>query len=380
MYSLGSNGVGLGNATGESDLTFDDTSASKKGLVVLSTASPNFYGNIIIGNKGTPIVRVMNDAALGNTTGPAASIGQVELNGGTLQAGASFAATERNLFLGGGSGFDVNGFSTSWGTLTDVQRTLTVTNSNTTTAGAVTFGSLNISASMTSATGATSTLALTGGAAGETVTLTNGVVRTDRSTLLIAPTTVAGTPKLGVSEMVLSGVAPALTNGIVSPWTIIDLGSASVSNGASAGNNRYNFASYNSATGYGVATYSKTGQGAAAGIAVAAATDVVEQTGAGTLAADTHAYALKVDSGAIITATGRTLTLGDGTNPAGLILSGSSAAINGGTLAFGGSEAVVVVRGNTTVSSALTGTNGLTLAGSGTLTLSAVSAGLCRAG
>ena len=71
------------------------------------------------------------------------SIGEVELNGGTLQAGASFAAPERNLFLGGGSRFDVNGFTTSWGSLTDVQRTLTVLNSNATTAGAVMFGSLN---------------------------------------------------------------------------------------------------------------------------------------------------------------------------------------------------------------------------------------------
>lgn len=372
LISLGSNGVGLGNATGVSDLTIDDP--TNKGTLILSTASPYFYGNIIIGtSNGAPTVRVMNDAALGNTTGVAASIGQVDLNGGTLQAGASFAASERNIFLGGGSSFDVNGFTTSWGNLTDVQRTLTVINSNTTTAGAVTFASLNISGSnTTSATGATATLALTGGTAGESVTLTNGVVRTDRSTLFITPTSISSGTTLGASEKVFSSVAPILTNGIVSPWTIINLGSSS----AGGGNNRFNFATYNAATGYGVATYTKTGSGAAGGITVAGATDVVEQTAAGTLTADVHAYALKVDSGAVITATGHTLTLGDGTNPAGLILSGSSAAITGGTLAFGGSEAVVIVRSTTTVTAALTGTNGLTLAGTGTLTLGAASSGL----
>jgi autotransporter-associated beta strand protein len=379
LVSLGSNGVGLGNATGVSDLTIDDP--TKKGTLILSTASPDFYGNIIIGNSATsgsaPTVRVMNDAALGNTSGPTASIGQVDLNGGTLQAGASFAAPERNLFLGGGSTFDVNGFTTSWGSMADVQRTLTVINSNTTIPGAVTFASLNISGTnTTSATGATSTLALTGGAAGETVTLAAGVTRTDRSTLFIAPTSATTNTTFGVTEKVLSAIAPPLKNGIVAPWTIIDLGSASVSNGAAAGNNRFNFATYNASTGYGVATYTKTGSGAAAGITAATATDVVEQTGAATLTANAQAYALKVDSGAVITATGKTLTLGDGTNPAGLILGGSSAAITGGTLAFGGSEAVVVVRGTAVVSSALTGTNGLTLAGTGTLTLSAASSGL----
>ena len=116
IVSLGVNGVGIGNATGFSDLTIDDN-ANNNGVLILSTASPNFFGNIIIGNVNAPTVKVMNDAALGNTTGPAALIGQIDLNSGTLQAGASFSATERNIFLGSGSQIDVNGFNTSWGTL-----------------------------------------------------------------------------------------------------------------------------------------------------------------------------------------------------------------------------------------------------------------------
>ena len=100
-------------------------------------------------------MRVTSDGALGNTSAAAGPVGQVELNGGTLQTGALFAAPERNLFLGGGSQIDVDGFTTSWGSITDVQRTLEILNSNTTTAGAITFSSLTISS--------TATLQLAGG-------------------------------------------------------------------------------------------------------------------------------------------------------------------------------------------------------------------------
>ena len=55
--------------------------------------------------------------------------------------------------------------------------------------------------------------------------------------------------------------------------------------------------------------------------------------------------------------------------PRGLILA-SGSSITGGTLAFGGSEGVIWLSGNNpTISSTITGTNGLTFAGSGTLTL-----------
>ncbi|WP_163616525.1 hypothetical protein, partial [Klebsiella pneumoniae] len=72
--------------------------------------------------------------------GPAYTIGQIVLDGGTFKAGASFASV-RSLVLSGGSTFDTNGFTTSFaGSVTDVQRKLTVANSNASTAGAVTFG------------------------------------------------------------------------------------------------------------------------------------------------------------------------------------------------------------------------------------------------
>ena len=342
LVSLGSNGIGLGNATGVSDLTIDDT-AGNKGVLILSTASPNFYGNLIIGNAKSPTVRVMNDAALGNTSGVAASIGQVDLNGGTLQAGASFAAPERNLFLGGGSSFDVNGFNTSWGNLTDVQRTLNILNSNTTTAGAVTFNSLTI--------GATATLQLTGGAAGETVTLTNGITRQPGATLVIQPST-AGS--LGTATEKLFASTLANTNGIVSPWIVTN-------NGVAGSAGPYDFVT-NGANGLVKATYGATAVGAGTG------TKVVDQTGNQTLAANAAAYALKVESGKTVTLGANTLTIGDGTNPAGLSLAAATP-ISGGTLAFGGSEAVMWLGAASTVNSILTGSGGLTVAGSGSLTL-----------
>ena len=58
------------------------------------------------------------------------TVGQVELNGGTLQTGASFSASERDINVEGGSQIDLDGDTTSWGSLTDVKRTLAIVNSS----------------------------------------------------------------------------------------------------------------------------------------------------------------------------------------------------------------------------------------------------------
>ncbi len=361
IISLGGGGTGIGNATGVSDLTIKDGSKQADGVVILAPtngSNPYFYGNWII-SAGT--LQASSDAALGNTTGKSYTIGQIVLDGGTFKAGASFDSV-RSLTLTGGSTFDTNGFTTSFGgTLTDVQRKLTITNSSASD-GAVTFGSLNISGTnTTNATGATSTLALTGGAAGETVTLTNGIIRTDRSTLMIQPTTA-----LGGLEKVLSIAAPPLVNGIAPAWAISN----------TSGANSYDFLTYGG-SGYKATTYGANAVSASTG------STVVELTTDQTLSANASAYALKIDSARTLTLGGNTLTLGDGTNPAGLILGGSGSnvsGISGGTLAFGGSEGVIFIRSTSgsgnTISSTITGTNGLTIAGAGWLTLSAVSSGL----
>ena len=349
LYSVGAISEGISNATGDGDLTVEDNSTNANGKLILAPASgsnPNFYGNLII-TSGT--LEVSSDAAMGNTSGPSYEIGQIELNGGTFQAGASFNSV-RSLFLGGGSTYDTNGFSTSFaGTMTDVQRTLTVINSDAGTAGAVTFGALDISA--------TATLAINGGSGSTstTVTLTNGITREGNATLLLSPASGA----LGTREQLFSTVAPTLTNGIAAPWIIVD-------SGGSASTNPYSFATYG-ADGY-VATV-----GNSTNIATATSSSVVQQSSSATLTANAQAYALNLQNGKTITATGETLTLGDGSDPAGLILNGTTN-ITGGTLAFGGSEAVIFAKGSNTISSAIIGSGGLTLAGSGTLTLNTATA------
>ncbi len=345
LVSLGVSGVGIGNQTGFSDLTIDDVSGNK-GVLILSTASPDFFGNLIIGNAQKPTVRVMNDAALGNTTGSPLTIGQVELNGGTLQAGASFAAPERNLFLQSSSAFDVNGLNTSWGTLTDVQRTLTVTNSNTTTAGSVAFQSFEV--------GGTAILALTGGAAGETVTFTNGIIRDAGGTLILQPST---STSLGSTEKVLNGngtasLVNAATDAIAPVFMVTN-------NGTAAG--PYDFLTYGT-NGYVKATYNATTLTNSPGNVVALGANT-------TAASNVAAFALNTE-GKTIGLGGNTLRLGDGTNAAGLILATGSS-ISNGTLAFGGSEGVIWTSGtNAAISAQITGTNGLTFAGAGTVAVS----------
>ncbi len=147
---------------------------------------------------------------------------------------APASRSERSLFLGGGSTFDTNGFTTSWaGTLTDLQRTLVIENSNSSGTGAVgnvTFGSL--------AAGSTATLSVnagsgTAGGPGTTVTFTNGITRNGNSnsnapanaTLFINPATGSTLGANGTNgvEVFSSGASATLTNGIVPVWIITDI-------------------------------------------------------------------------------------------------------------------------------------------------------------
>ena len=234
-------------------------------------------------------------------------------------------------------------------------------NSSATSAGAVTFDSLDI--------GATATLALRGGTEGETVTFTNGVTRTGNATLFIQPTSATS---LGTTEKVFSTAAPTVTNGIVSPWTIID------GSNVSSAHNYYDFATYG-ANGYAVASYSSSNINSSAATSQATATATIKTTdkaGTLTLAGNTYLYALNVTRGTTINGA-FTLNIGDGTDPAGLILDstgGNPSAINVTTLNFGGSEGIIYTAENTgTISSHITGSNGLTIAGQSTILLTGTS-------
>ena len=357
LVSVGTNGVGLGNADGESPLTIDDLSTANNGKLVLSTPSPYFYGNIIIGNTGAPTVEVMSDAALGATNLPANELGQVELNGGTFQAGANITS-QRNVFLGGGSTFDTNGFNSSFGSLQDTQRTLTLTNSSATNAGSVTFGTLEINSAATLNINAG---AGSGGGKGNALTFTNGIIRDPGATLILQPTTTGnlGTLAAGTanSENVFDGLASqnTPTNGIVAPWIVVYSGIPS----NQTPNSPYSFATYG-ANGFTATAGNSTN------ILTATGTSVVQQSANATLSANTSAYALSVQNATAINLGAHTLTLGNGSTPAGLILNGG-ASITNGTLAFGGSEGIIWFAGQSTntnaISAQITGSGGLTFAG-----------------
>jgi autotransporter-associated beta strand protein len=373
IVSLGTFGDGLGNESSISALTIDDTSSGAKGVVILPGSANNsaYYGNWIV-TAGT--LNVSSDASLGNTSGPSYEIGEIDLDGGTLQAGSSFSSV-RSLFLTNSAdsgtnsaAYDTNGATTSWsGTLNDSGLALTVENSNAGSRGSVTFGNFTV--------GSTAVLAVnagtgTSGGRGTTVSFTNGITRNGNTdlgappngTLFIAPATgsTLGSSAANGVEVFSSGASTTLTNGIVPVWIITD-------SGGSASTNPYNFLTYSSSNGYSIATYNVNTFGAS---------NVVLVTSSQTLNANTQAYALNAEDGKDITiGSCDTLTIGNGSNPAGLIV--QSMTISGGTLAFGASEAVVDVKGGSNViSSAITGTGGLTMSGSGTLTLSGTAGGL----
>ena len=335
------------NTSGAAPLVVDG-----KGTLVLDPASggnPLFYGNIEI-SKGT--LQVASDAAMGATTGPL--IGQVEMDNGTFQAGGNFSSVRSMFMHGSVSTYDTNGFNTSWaGGLTDVQRTLKVINSGS-AAGNVTFNTLAI--------GATAALEPNAGtSAGVSVTLTDGITREANATLFLAPHSGA----LGTTEKVFDGGASAtVKDGMVTPWIIEDTA-------GSASSSPYKFLTYNNTQGYVAATAGSTS------LTSSTASQLVIQSGSVSLSSGSQAYALQLQaSGAVTVGSTKTLTIGDGIDPAGLILD-SKASIGGGTLAFGGSEAVIYAKGSTTnantISSAITGTGGITLSGSGQLNLNTAS-------
>ena len=350
LITLGYDGVGLGVTSGFSPLTIDDLSSGAAGTLVLSTPSPYFYGDIIIGNVGTPTVDVTSDAALGYDGSDTELLGTVELNGGTLQTGASFTASERNINLEGGSQIDVDGNTTTWGSLTDVKRTLEIENSDATQAGAITFNNFTISQ--------TSILQLAG-PGNETVSFTNGIIQTDPQDTLVL--NASSSAALGTTEQVFSnGPSTTLVDGIAPVWIVTNEGN-------SKGTGPYDFVTYG-ADGYVQENTNSTTLSSSTG------SSVVELAASAAPSGNAAAYALNTNGNTITLGSGNTLTIGDGTDDAGLILATGSA-ISGGTLAFGTSQGIIWLSGsNPTISSEITGSNGLTFAGSGAVNLSTAAA------
>jgi len=166
----------------------------------------------------------------------------------------------------------------------------------------------------------------------------------------------AGTATLGVTEKVLVNGGVATVNGAVP--TVFGIHNDD--------RRSCDFLTYDATDGFKVAAYTAGlggGDTSIANVTANASTD------------SAHVHALRVHNGAVLTVnSGQTLTVGDGVNPAGVILNNSSgvtAGLNGGTLDFGTSEGVIIYnlrRSNQfgpTLGSVITGSNGLTLVGSG---------------
>ena len=197
---------------------------------------------------------------------------------------------------------------------------------------------------------------------GESATLVlggdgDGFFRTNRGALVLAPA--SGVNALGGAEKLLvKGHAPLIANGMAAPSVV-----ATDLSGSSA---PYYFLTYDAANGFVTAAYTDGLNGGNTSIA-----NVTNDT---TLLNDAHVQALSLNSRKILTiAAGKTLTVGDGTQPAGIILNaqGSAAAgatISGGMIDFGTSEGVVWTAGSSsdtqakTISSTLVGQNGVTFA------------------
>ena len=180
----------------------------------------------------------------------------------------------------------------------------------------------------------------------------NPITRTAGGTLVITP----ATGSLGTNEVISFATAPATPGGIVAPYIVVQTSDSNSAADFAAvrGNNLV------------VATYS--GLLPAAGGVNSGVYQALANT---TLTTSESAYALKVLPGVTVTATGQTLNLGNGTGQAGLILNGN-ASLSGGTLALGAAEGVVYAGGiaGSTISSAISGSGGLTVFGPQTLTLS----------
>ena len=163
-----------------------------------------------------------------------------------------------------------------------------------------------------------------------------------------------GSGTLNSNASVVFGTAPALVdNGtMIGPWSVVQQ--------ASSTNADFTTVSTTAPFALGIMTYNTTTIGTTA-------TDIVNANSAATVPNGAAAFSVK-DSAALSLA--GTLTLGNGTGQAGLILN-TGGSITGGTLAFGGAEGDIYTSGTSSISAAITGSagNGVTFFGPGTVTL-----------
>ncbi|HEY1380691.1 MAG TPA: hypothetical protein VGF55_28070, partial [Gemmataceae bacterium] len=201
----------------------------------------------------------------------------------------------------------------------------------------------------------TNTLTMT---IGDPAAASSSLVRSGRGVLSIATTTAIGSAATGTERVFVNGGVPTVSPGGTNPNTYAPAYFNSIL--SSGGTIAADFLTYNPTDGFKIATYTSTD------ITTAAATDVVNQTVAATLAGPAQAFGLKTTQP--LNLNGNTLTLGNGSGTAGLYLSSASPATSPalagpGTIAFGGAEGLIFIPGNTPITGdiTITGTNGVTM-------------------
>ena len=287
-----------------------DGGLTKYGSGFLQTSTNHTYTGLTTVNAGTLKATTISGTPFGG--------GNVLLNGATLQAYPA------------GSGLTV-GLTAADGA---------ANNTFTYNAGSI------VGLSKVSDTSVTLTLGNSGAAANSVL------VRTNNSTLAIISAN--GMAALGVTEKLLVNGGVPIINGMAS---------ASLFGVNNDDRKSCDFLTYG-ANGFALPTYT-----AGLGGGVTSIANVTTNT----VATSTQVYALRVSNGAALAINnGQTLTVGDGINPAGVIINNTNTTttvLTNGTLNFGTSEGIVIFNLRRSdaygpiLGSCLAGSGGLTLAG-----------------
>jgi len=293
----------------------------------------------LISGAGSPLIKAA-DPSIWKLSGANTYTGGTTVSGGTL-VGAQTS----------GSPFSTGAVTLNAGTLSLAP---TGSGSNVAvTGGTLAVGTLftfNPGATLSLNKGSQTSLTYTFGGTGAAYSRgTNG-------TLILSTSDIANFGNAGSNSerFIINGTAPAvpLANGVLNGVVIQDRNSS----------NAGDFAAYNATNGFTKATYT------ASNFTGSSNTSVLDINGVNTSGA-TPVYAMRVTG--TVTNTGNTITLGNSTNPAALIL--NSGTITAGTLASAaaGAEFLVYTTGTSAISSAITtSTSGMSVFGPGTLTLS----------
>jgi fibronectin-binding autotransporter adhesin len=340
LTNVSLNSIALNNGALETPVGLNTpanlTLAGTDAINVSSGQTSNFSG--VISGTGTLVASGSGTLALSSVN--SSYSGGTQINGGTVQVSQPFA----NVSPLGSGPVAINGAGT-----------LAVTSNGFAQSGALTAG------------GGTLDLG-----SAQTVTF-SALSRTAGGGLVIVP---SGSTTLGSTQKVsFTTTPPLVTNGIID---------ASIVAANSSTDTSADFLTYTTTNGLVRATYSTATAITNGGTGGTTSTSVFQATSStnNQVSTPTALYALKIDSG--VTVGGATITLGDGTHAAGLIIdsnSSTSPTLVEAAITFAtGSEGAVYVGGNVpggpsaglpsaVIFGPVSGTNGLTKNGNGFLDL-----------